>query len=87
MYLSAESETFKKKMRKLRKKDIVRLMRVRKKVEEILQSPHSYRPLGNVMAGVIHVHIDPYVITFRIDEESRTVVFLDFDHHDRIFRN
>ena len=87
MYLSAESETFKKKMRKLRKKDSARLMRVRKKMEEILKSPHSYRPVGNVMAGVIHVHVDPYVITFRIEEASKTVVFLEFDRHDRIFRN
>ena len=54
---------------------------------KILESPHSYKPLGNVMAGIMHVHIDPFVITFRIDEAQKLVIFLDYDHHDKVFRN
>lgn len=59
---------------------------MKKKSTEICNDPHRYEPLGNVMAGVFHVHIDPFVLTFRVDEENKTVVFLDFDHHDKIYR-
>ncbi len=55
-------------MKKLKKKDRPRFEGIDKKTEEILQEPHHYEPLGNVMAGISRVHIDPFVLTFRIDE-------------------
>jgi len=60
---------------------------VRRKVIEICEEPHHYEPLGNVMAGVLRVHIDPYVVTFSIDEAGKTVRLLDFDHHDKVYKN
>jgi len=74
-------------MKKLRKKDNLRFERVCKKMDEILQDPHHYKPLGNELAGVLRVHIDPFVFTFKIDEENKIVRFLDFDHHDKIYKN
>ncbi len=87
MYAPSESEIFHRKMAKLRKKDKVRLERLRKKMDEILHEPHHYEPLGNVMAGPFRVHIDPYVLTFGIDEARKVVRFIDFDHHDKVYRN
>ena len=78
---------FQKKMRKLLKKDSFRYERVKKKSSEICSEPHHYEPLGNAMAGIFRVHIDPFVLTFRIDEENKKVIFLDFDHHDKIYKN
>jgi mRNA-degrading endonuclease RelE of RelBE toxin-antitoxin system len=87
MYSPEDTLAFGAIMKKLAKKDRVRFERVRKKVGEILQNPNSYEPLGNIMAGTRHAHIDPYVLVFRVDEAARKVIFLDFDHHDRIYRN
>jgi len=87
MYAPVDTATFRKKMMKLRKRDQLRFERISKKMDEILRDPHRYKPLGNVMAGAMRVHIDPYVFTFEIDEANKKVVFLDFDHHDKIYKN
>jgi len=87
MYSPSGEPKFLAKMKKLKKRDRLRFERIDKKTEEILQDPHHYEPLGNVMAGIFRVHIDPFVLTFRIDEENKKVVFLDFDHHDKIYKN
>ena len=87
MYKSEPVPVFERKMRKLRKKDRLRYERVVKKIIEICDEPHHYEPLGNVMAGMFRVHIDPYVLTFEINEAGKIVRFLDFDHHDKIYKN
>ncbi len=87
MYRPEDTLTFRAKMKKLRKRDYPRFERVRKKMDEILQEPHHYKPLGNLLAGALRVHIDPFVFTFEIDEVRQVVRFLDFDHHDKIYRN
>jgi YafQ family addiction module toxin component len=87
MYLPYHTEAFKRKMRKLRKKDRLRFDRVAKKIEEIMENPHVYKPLGNELAGRRRVHFDPFVLVFRIDEENKMVRFLDYDHHDKIYKN
>lgn len=87
MYSVEPSRNFEIKMKKLMKKDRLRYARVRKKVLEICEEPGRYKPLGNVMAGVLRVHIGPFVLTFEIDEKNKVVRFLDFDHHDKIYKN
>ncbi|MFA6328387.1 MAG: type II toxin-antitoxin system RelE/ParE family toxin [Candidatus Micrarchaeia archaeon] len=74
-------------MKKLQKKDRLRYERVAKKIIEICDEPHHYESLGNVMAGMFRVHIDPFVLTFEIDEARKIVRFLNFDHHDKIYKN
>jgi len=87
MYSAEPSPLFEKKMKRLRKKDGLRYERVRKKIIEICAEPHRYTALGNVMAGLMHVHIDPYVVTFAIDEPRKLVRLIDFDHHDKVYKN
>ncbi|MFH0818016.1 MAG: type II toxin-antitoxin system RelE/ParE family toxin [Candidatus Micrarchaeota archaeon] len=87
MYRAEPSPNFERKMKKLMKRDRLRYERVRKKIIEVCEEPHRYEPLGNVMAGTRRVHIDPYVFTFEIDETTKTVRLLDFDHHDKIYKN
>jgi len=86
MYSPDSTPKFLKKMNKLMKKDRLRYERVKKKSSEICNDPHHYEPLSNVMAGILHAHIDPFVLTFKIDEANKKVVFLDFDHHDKIYK-
>ncbi len=72
-------------LRKLAKKDPVIHNAVRNKVKEILENPHHYKPLGNVMSGKRRVHVGSFVLVFSIDETRKTVVFEDFEHHDKAY--
>ncbi len=87
MYRAEPSPNFERKMKKLMKKDRLRYERVRKKTIEICEEPHHYEPLGNKMAGVRRAHLDPFVLTFEIDEERMVVRLIDFDHHDKVYKN
>ena len=57
-----------------------------KKMSEILDDPHHYKPLQHDMKGLQRVHIDKsFVLVFEIIEAEKKVIFLDFDHHDNIY--
>ena len=72
--------------RKLSKKDKKQLEIINKKVEEIRENPHHYKPLRGDMAGAREVHIDKsFVLTYEIDEQNKVVKLLDYDNHDKIF--
>lgn len=73
-------------LERLKKKDTVMYRRIVKKMGEIVENPHHYKPLSHSMAGVRRVHFDPFVLTFSINEKESRVEFLDFDHHDNIYR-
>ena len=76
----------KKKLGKLFKKDRKRYEIVMKKMEEILQNPHHYKPLSHDMKHLRRVHIDSsFVLVFSIDENDGIVCFIDMDHHDKIY--
>ncbi len=71
---------------KLSKKDKAQLAMIHKKVKEILENPHHYKPLRGDMHGALRVHIHKsFVLTFEIDERSSVVRLLDYDHHDNIY--
>ncbi len=74
-----------KKLDKYFKKDIRHYERVVKKMSEIAQDPYAYKPLKYNMKGKRRVHIDSFVLTFSIKENEKIVVFLDYDHHDKIY--
>ena len=64
-----------------------RYERIMKKIEEIVQVPQHYKPLRYDLKGIRRVHIDgPFVLVFRIIEQTKTVRFLDFDHYDKIYK-
>jgi mRNA interferase RelE/StbE len=74
------------KLRKLKKKDRVQFEAVRKKMDQILENPDVYKPLGNILKGRFRVHIGSFVLLFVIHEEEKIVEFVDYDHHDKIYR-
>ena len=67
------------------KKDIRHYERIVKKMTEITQEPYTYKPLKHSIKGKRHVHIDSFVLTFSIKENEKVVIFLDYDHHDKIY--
>lgn len=79
------SNDLEEKLLKIKKKNSVLFHRMRKKIEEILEHPEHYKPLGNDMKGMRRVHLDPFVLTFTVIENENIVKFLDVDHHDKIY--
>jgi YafQ family addiction module toxin component len=75
-----------KQFAKLQKKDRKQLEIIDKKVQEILQNPHHFKPLRGDMHGARRVHIGKsFVLIFEIDEKQKIIRLLDFNHHDVIY--
>lgn len=73
-------------LKRLKKKNPLMFRRILKKIPEILENPYHYKPLSKTMSGVRRVHFDPYVLIFLINEKEKKVEFLDFDHHNNIYK-
>ena len=72
---------------KLAKKNKKGMQILDKKIQQILENPHHFKPLRGGMVGVRRVHIGKsFVLTFEILEEQKVVRLLDFDHHDKVYR-
>lgn len=71
---------------KLGKKNPKQLKIIYKKVGEIINNPHRYKNLRAPLSNWKRVHIDKhFVLAFSIDENSKTVILEDYDHHDKIY--
>ena len=86
MYKPGIESNLKNKLKKRFKKDRKRYEIVMKKMEEILQNPHHYKPLSHDMKHLCRVHIDSsFVLIFSINENDEIVLFIDIDHHGKIY--
>jgi len=73
--------------RKIAKKERLHHEAIEKKVEQILENPHRFDELHAPMQGRHHVHVmSSFVLIYSIDEKRKTVVILDYGHHDKVFR-
>jgi YafQ family addiction module toxin component len=80
------SKPLERELDKLHKKYKKRFEIILKKMSEILDDPHHYKPLQHDIKGLRRVHIDKsFVLVFEIIEAENKVIFLDFDHHDNIY--
>lgn len=74
------------KFRKMAARERKLLEIIDKKVDQILDNPHHFKPLRGDMRGSRRVHIEgPFVLTYEIDEQRKIVRLLDFDHHDKVY--
>jgi len=86
MYLGRYTENITKKILKLKKKDPNQYSILIKKIDQIRENPfHDYKDLRYDMKGQKRVHISHFVLTFEINHNSKTILFDDYDHHDRIY--
>ena len=80
------SEAADEKFRKLAKKDRRRLEIINRKVQQILEFPHHFKPLHGDMHGAHRVHIDKsFVLIYEVDEQRKMVRILDYGHHDAVY--
>jgi len=69
------------------KKNPVLKKALKNKIEEICQNPQHYKPLKYELAGERRVHImGSFVLRFEIDELTRRIILLMFEHHDDAYR-
>ena len=86
-YTASYSEDFVEKLVKIRKKYAKMFYSLQKKINEILQNSEHYKPLKYDLHGYRRVHImGPFVIVFKIEEQTNIVKFMDFDHHDKVYK-
>jgi YafQ family addiction module toxin component len=84
MYDCALRKTVEKTFFKLATKNPEQLERIHNKIEEIKRDPHRYKNLRSPLQHLKRVHIDKsYVLVFSVDDYNKLV---DYDHHDRIYR-
>lgn len=80
-------KSLKRKLTKLHKKDKVMYEAVMRKIQEIIQNPHHYKPLRRDLKNIRRVHIKKsFVLVFTLYEDEDLVKFLDLDHHDVIYK-
>jgi mRNA-degrading endonuclease RelE of RelBE toxin-antitoxin system len=74
------------KLDKLKKKDSSLYQRVIHKIIEIGKNPELGKPLRNVLKGKRRIHVGSFVLFYLIDTKNQTVIFLEFEHHDKAYR-
>ena len=78
------------KITKLVKKDKKKVEIINKKIKEIVNcdedSIRHYKNLRYDLKEYKRVHIDKhFVLTFKVDLGSKFILFVDFDHHDKVY--
>ena len=86
MYVLEVREHVDKIFKKLAKKNPNQMEIIGKKIREILEDPHVYKPMHFPLTGMRRVHFGSFVLLFSIDEERMTAVLEDYEHHDRVYR-
>lgn len=86
MYAIEGSDDITRIFFKLAKKNKAELETIYRKLEEVVANPHHFKPLRAPMQNKRRVHIGSFVLIFRIDENRRKVLLLDYDHHDKNYR-
>jgi len=86
MYSLKIKPDLEKTLKKLTKKNKKQVEIILRKVDEILENPHRYKNLRAPLNDWKRVHVDKhFVLTFSIDEESKSVTLEDYEHHDNIY--
>jgi len=86
MYSLEIKNNLDEKLKKLYKKDRKKYEIIVKKAEEVIKNPHHYKNLRAPIQFLKRVHIDKhFVLTFSVDEKTKTVTLEDFDHHKKIY--
>jgi mRNA interferase RelE/StbE len=87
MYKLAIKICLDKKFKKFRKKDKDLLHLINRKVQDILNDPHRFKPLRKPLQNKRRVHVGgSFVLIYQINEKEKIITLLDFDHHDNIYK-
>ncbi len=82
------TEHLEKILGKLKKKNLVAFQAIQKKIVEIVNSENveHYKPLSYSLKNKRRVHISKsFVLVFEYNQQEGRIIFLDYDHHDKIY--
>lgn len=85
MYDLEVRESVDKIFRKLAKKDKISFEYIAKKIREIRENPHHFKPLKKPLQNFRRVHIGNYVLVYSIDEKRKTIIIEKYKPHDEIY--
>jgi YafQ family addiction module toxin component len=74
-----------KVFKKLARRNPNQMGAIERKIGEILEDPHRFKPMHFPLGGLRRVHFGNFVLLFSVDEERKTVVIEDYEHHDRVY--
>ena len=86
MYTLETREHLDRIFKRLARRNPNQMKVIGRKIEEILEDPHRFKPMRFPLAGMRRVHFGNFVLLFSVDEERKTVVLEDYEHHDRVYR-
>jgi mRNA-degrading endonuclease RelE of RelBE toxin-antitoxin system len=81
----------KEKIKKLSKKNPKQIFILKKKINQIINSDEitikHYKNLKHNLSDKKRVHIDKhFVLTFKYFKDKNFILFVDFDHHNKIYK-
>ena len=86
-YSLVVEENIKKKLAKAGAKNPEFKKAIDKKLEQILENPYRFKPLGTPFQNKHRVHIlKSFVLVYEILEKEKTVRIYDLDHHDNVYK-
>ncbi|MBI4145952.1 type II toxin-antitoxin system RelE/ParE family toxin [Candidatus Woesearchaeota archaeon] len=85
-YFVEVSDELDSQFKKLVKRDRILFEALTKKVQEIRENPHHYKPLRAPLQNKRRVHVGSFVFIFSIDDERNTIRLLEFEHHDKAYK-
>ncbi len=85
------TDELKIKLIKISKKDKKKSEIINKKIKEVINSDsisvEHYKNLRYDLKEYKRVHIDKhFVLTFKVNIPNNFILFVDFDHHDNIYK-
>ena len=86
MYSLESREHVDRSFKKLAKKNPHQMEAISKKIRDILEDPHRFKPMHFPIAGMRRAHFGSFVLLFSIDEQRKTVILEDYEHHDAVYR-
>jgi YafQ family addiction module toxin component len=86
MYALETREHVDKIFKKLAKRNPSEMESIVKKLQEILEDPHRFKPMHFPLAGMRRAHLGSFVILFSVDEQRKTVILEDYEYHDNVNR-
>lgn len=80
-------DNLQRKLKKLQNKDSQYYNAIISKIVQIAESPQVGKPLRGVLKGNRRVHIGPFVLIYKVDENYHVVKLIELEHHDDAYRH
>ena len=83
-YTIEVTDKFKDAIKRIEKKDKELCEMIKRKVREIVsqRNPARRGSMKYEKSGLNHAHVGHFVLYFVVDREAKTVLLVDFKHHD-----